>query len=228
MAEVEKNPILLLDKISFKQYKALEQDKIFLKNLDEVEAQFMAYMKERETLKGPDIAYFSMEYGLDWSLKIYSGGLGVLAGDYLKEASDKGVSLTAVGLLYRYGYFRQVLSAQGDQVSDKEVIDFQKIPVTPVRDENGNWLMVSVALPGRNVYARIWKTEVGRTPLYLLDTDFEDNAQEDRSITHQLYGGDWENRLKQEMLLGIGGIRALRLLGIEADVYHCNEGHAAL
>lgn len=107
------------------------------------------------------------------------------------------------------------------------MIDFQKIPVTPVRDENGNWLMVSVALPGRNVYARIWKTEVGRTPLYLLDTDFEDNAQEDRSITHQLYGGDWENRLKQEMLLGIGGIRALRLLGIEADVYHCNEGHAA-
>jgi phosphorylase/glycogen(starch) synthase len=225
--EVEKNPILLLDRISYSQYKDLERDDTFLKNLDKVEKQFSAYMKEREQLNGPSIAYFSMEYGLDWSLKIYSGGLGVLAGDYLKEASDKGVPLTAVGLLYRYGYFRQVLSAQGDQVSDKEVVDFQKIPVTPVRDEQGNWMLVSVAFPGRNVYARVWRTDVGRTPLYLLDTDFEDNLQEDRSITHQLYGGDWENRLKQEMLLGIGGIRALRQLGIETDVYHCNEGHAA-
>lgn len=225
--EVEKNPILLLDRISYKQYKTLENNKTFLEDLEKVEIRFNAYMKSREKLTGPRVAYFSMEYGLDWSLKIYSGGLGILAGDYLKEASDKSVPITAVGLLYRYGYFRQVLSAQGDQVSDKEAVDFQKIPVTPVRDSNDNWMMVSMAFPGRNVYARIWKTDVGNTPLYLLDTDFEDNLQEDRGITHQLYGGDWENRLKQELLLGIGGIRALRLLGIEADVYHCNEGHAA-
>ncbi|MFA5227576.1 MAG: alpha-glucan family phosphorylase, partial [Bacteroidales bacterium] len=171
--------------------------------------------------------YFSMEYGLDWSLKIYSGGLGILAGDYLKEASDKAVPMTAVGLLYRYGYFRQQLSAQGDQVSEREMIDFQKIPAIPVRDENDKWATVSIAFPGRNLYARIWKVDVGRTELYLLDTDIDENLPEDRSITHQLYGGNWENRLKQELLLGVGGIRALRILGKDADIYHCNEGHAA-
>ncbi|NLA15921.1 MAG: alpha-glucan family phosphorylase, partial [Bacteroidales bacterium] len=198
--EVEKNPILLLDRIPYKQYKALEENKAFLEKLDQVEARFNEYMKLREKRPGPRVAYFSMEYGLDWSLKIYSGGLGILAGDYMKEASDKNVPITGVGLLYRYGYFRQVLTAQGDQVSDKEAVDFQKIPVSPVRDEHDNWIMVSVAFPGRNVYARIWKTEVGKTPLYLLDTDFEDNMPEDRSITHQLYGGDWDNRLKQELI----------------------------
>jgi len=225
--EVEKNPIVLLDKIPYKKYIVLEKNKAFLEQLDKVEASFNHYMKSRENLTGPRVAYFSMEYGLDWTLKIYSGGLGILAGDYLKESSDKGVHLTGVGLLYRYGYFRQVLSAQGDQVSEREIIDFQKIPAVPVRDSHDNWIMISIAFPGRNIYARIWRVDVGRTPLYLLDTDFEDNLAEDRSITHQLYGGDWENRLKQELLLGVGGIRALRALGIDADVYHCNEGHAA-
>lgn len=225
--EVEKNPIVLLDKIPYYKYKALEKNKIFLEQLDKVEGSFNQYMKSRETLSGARVAYFSMEYGLDWTLKIYSGGLGILAGDYLKESSDKGVPITGVGLLYRYGYFRQVLSAQGDQVSEKETVDFQKIPAIPVRDSQDNWITISIALPGRNIYAHIWRVDVGKTPLYLLDTDFEDNLAEDRSITHQLYGGDWENRLKQELLLGVGGIRALRALGIEADVYHCNEGHAA-
>jgi|LFRM01.2.fsa_nt_gb phosphorylase/glycogen(starch) synthase len=225
--KVEKNPIVLLDRIPYKKYKALEKNKSFLDKLNKVEARFNEYMQGREKLQGPGIAYFSMEYGLDWTLKIYSGGLGILAGDYLKESSDKEVPITGVGLLYRYGYFRQYLSAQGDQVSDREVVDFQKIPVMPVRDRNDNWTTVSIAFPGRNVYARLWKVEVGRTPLYLMDTDFEDNLLEDRGITHQLYGGDWENRLKQELLLGVGGIRALRALGINADVYHCNEGHAA-
>ncbi len=126
--QVEKNPILLLDKIPYKQYKILEKNKAFLERLDRVETHFNAYMKARESLSGPAIAYFSMEYGLDWSLKIYSGGLGILAGDYLKESSDKGVSITRIGLLYRYGYFRQFLSAQGDQVSDREAVDFQKSP----------------------------------------------------------------------------------------------------
>lgn len=224
---VEKNPIILLDRISYKRYKVLEKDATFLAQLDAVESHFNAYMSTKDQMKGPRIAYFSMEYGLDWSLKIYSGGLGILAGDYLKESSDKEVSIVAVGLLYRYGYFRQQLSAQGDQISERETIDFQKIPATPVRDKNDNWATVSIALPGRNMNARIWRVDVGRTELYLLDTDFEDNLPEDRAVTYQLYGGDWENRLKQEILLGIGGIRALRVLGKEVDVYHCNEGHAA-
>ncbi|MDE7374028.1 MAG: alpha-glucan family phosphorylase, partial [Odoribacter sp.] len=167
------------------------------------------------------------EYGLHTSLKIYSGGLGILAGDYLKEASDKGTKITAVGLLYRYGYFTQKLSATGEQEAEYEAQDFMKIAVTPVRDENGNWQTVSLVFPGRNVYARLWRVDVGRIELYLLDTAFEDNLPEDRSITHHLYGGDWENRLKQELLLGCGGIQALRKLGIDAATYHCNEGHAA-
>ena len=225
--EAEGNPIRLLDKISLKRYQELERDSDFVQRLDQVMAQFNGYMEVKKSLKGPNIAYFSMEYGLDTSLKIYSGGLGILAGDYLKESSDKGVKITAIGLLYRYGYFTQKLSAQGDQVADYEAQDFLKIPVTPVRDAQNNWVSVSIAFPGRNVYARLWRVDVGRTELYLLDTDTEENLPEDRDITHHLYGGNWENRLKQELLLGIGGIRALRHLGVEAEVYHCNEGHAA-
>ena len=221
------NPLLLLDKIPFKQYRKLESDNAFLKRLDAVYAEFEAYMAEKANRPGARVAYFCMEYGIDTSLKIYSGGLGILAGDYLKEASDMKVNMTAVGLLYRHGYFTQRLSAFGDQIADYEPQDFTKIPASPVRDDKGNWVTVSVAFPGRNINARIWKVEVGRTDLFLLDTDYEDNLPEDRQVTHQLYGGDWENRLKQELLLGVGGIRALRALGVEADVYHCNEGHAA-
>ena len=221
------NPLLLLDKIPLKLYKKLEQDAGFLARMDAVYDEFAEYMAQKDSREGAKIAYFCMEYGIDTSLKIYSGGLGILAGDYLKEASDMKVNMTAVGLLYRYGYFTQKLSAYGDQISSYEPQDFTKIPASPVRDADGGWLKISVALPGRNLAARIWKVAVGRTDLYLLDTDFEDNLPEDRQVTHQLYGGDWENRLKQEMLLGIGGIRALRALGVEVDVYHCNEGHAA-
>jgi phosphorylase/glycogen(starch) synthase len=168
-----------------------------------------------------------MEYGLDTSLKIYSGGLGILAGDYLKETSDMNTNLVAVGLLYRYGYFNQLLSAQGYQVAGYDAQDFTKIPATPVCDADGNWLTVSVAFPGRTLTARLWKVEVGRTDLYLMDTDYEANAPEDREVTYHLYGGSWENRLKQELLLGVGGIRLLRKLGLDPQVYHCNEGHAA-
>ena len=160
-------------------------------------------------------------------MKIYSGGLGILAGDYLKESSDMNVNLVAVGLLYRYGYFTQRLTPQGNQVAEYQAQDFLKIPAEPVFDENGAWKTVKVALPGRDMSARIWKVAVGRTDLYLLDTDFEDNIAEDRQVTHQLYGGDWENRLKQELLLGIGGVRALRALGLNPTIYHYNEGHAA-
>lgn len=221
------NPIALLDSISLNRYQELENDSEFVNKLNEVYGQFRNYMTLKDHMSGDGVAYFSMEYGLHTSLKIYSGGLGILAGDYLKEASDKGTKVTAVGLLYRYGYFTQKLSANGEQEAEYDAQDFMKIAVTPVRDKNNNWLLVTLAFPGRNVYARIWRVDVGRIELYLLDTDFEDNLPEDRSITHHLYGGDWENRLKQELVLGCGGIQALRKLGIQAATYHCNEGHAA-
>ncbi|MFA6335866.1 MAG: alpha-glucan family phosphorylase [Bacteroidales bacterium] len=221
------NPILMLDRISVKRYQELEKDDKFLKKMDALFSHFGKYMAEKHHMTGPKIAYFSMEYGLDRSLKIYSGGLGILAGDYLKESSDKMVPMTVIRLLYRYGYFTQQLSSQGDQIAHYEAQDFMKIPATPVRDDNGNWTTISIALPGRNLYARLWRVDVGRTELILMDTDFEENLPEDRSVTHHLYGGDWENRLKQELLLGTGGIRALRVLKKEVDIYHCNEGHAA-
>lgn len=224
---VEQNPIALLDKLSVEKLQALENDKEFLSKLNEIYAEFQEYVNEKPDPKVPKIAYFSMEYGLHHSLKIYSGGLGILAGDYLKEASDKNVPMVAVGLLYRYGYFTQRLSAQGEQEAAYEAQNFHKLPISPVRDETGSWVTVSIAFPGRTLSARVWLCNVGRTKLYLLDTDYEANIDEDRTITHHLYGGDWENRLKQEMLLGVGGIRALVQMGIKQDVYHCNEGHAA-
>ena len=221
------NPMVILDTVSLKRYNQLARDGEFLRNLGSVMDEFDAYMAEKAKRGRPSIAYFCMEYGLDASLQIYSGGLGILAGDYLKESSDMNVNMVAVGLLYRYGYFTQRLTPQGNQVAEYNAQDFLKIPAEPVTDASGNWVTISMQMPGRMMHARIWKVCVGRTDLYLLDTDFEANLPEDRQVTYQLYGGDWENRLKQEILLGIGGIRALRLLGIRTDVYHCNEGHAA-
>lgn len=221
------NPRAVLDTVNIKRFQALAEDPEFVAQLDDVMNEFDTYMAAKSERKDPSIAYFCMEYGLDTSLKIYSGGLGILAGDYLKESSDMNVNLTAVGFLYRFGYFDQVISAQGDQIADYAPQDFLKIPAEPVMDANGNWMTTSVDFPGRLCTARIWKVAVGRTDLYLLDTDFEANRPEDRQITYHLYGGDWENRLKQEILLGIGGIRALRYLNINPQIYHCNEGHAA-
>ncbi|MDR2885764.1 MAG: alpha-glucan family phosphorylase, partial [Rikenellaceae bacterium] len=225
--ECEHNPIEFLDRLPSARFVELEKDDHFLSLMDNVFAAFTAYMEEKKEAKSPKIAYFSMEYGLHNTLKIYSGGLGILAGDYLKEASDKNVPMVAVGLLYRYGYFTQKLSSQGAQEASYEAQNFYKLPISPVRDADGNWCSVQIAFPGRVVTARLWKCEVGRTDLYLMDTDHELNLDEDRSITHHLYGGDWGNRLKQEILLGIGGVRALYALGIKQDIYHCNEGHAA-
>ncbi|GHU99824.1 hypothetical protein FACS1894159_04490 [Bacteroidia bacterium] len=222
-----KNPIDFLDRLSYERVQELEKDAEFLKKMDAVMALFDDYMAGKRDARGVRIAYFSMEYGLHYSLKIYSGGLGILAGDYLKEASDMNVPMVAVGLLYKYGYFTQRISAQGTQEASYETQNFSRLPVSPVRDAEGNWSSIRIAFPGRTVTARIWRCDVGRTELYLLDTDHELNLEEDRSITHYLYGGDWENRLKQEIVLGVGGIRALKELGITQDVYHCNEGHAA-
>ena len=221
------NPSYVLDKTSLKKFRRLSEDEAFLAKMKSVLDEFDAYMAAKADRTDPSVAYFCMEYGLDTSLKIYSGGLGILAGDYLKETSDMNVNLVAVGLLYRYGYFTQVISAQGNQVAQYDAQDFTKIPAQPVLDENGNWVETSVAFPGRNITARLWKVEVGRTDLYLMDTDYEANIPEDREVTYHLYGGNWENRLKQELLLGVGGMRALRKLGLDAQVFHCNEGHAA-
>ena len=216
--------MVILDRVSYKRYLALSQDEEFVARLDAVMQEFNSYMSKKSERTEPSVGYFCMEYGLDTSLKIYSGGLGILAGDYLKESSDMNVNLVAVGLLYRYGYFTQRLTPQGNQVAEYQAQDFLKIPAEPVFDENGAWKTVKVALPGRDMSARIWKVAVGRTDLYLLDTDFEDNIAEDRQVTHQLYGGDWENRLKQELLLGIGGVRALRALGLNPTIFPEDAG----
>jgi phosphorylase/glycogen(starch) synthase len=223
----EQNPILFLEKITFTRYQELENNGEFVEKLHTIYLDFTSYMMNKYKRKSPKIAYFSMEFGLHTSLKIYSGGLGVLAGDYLKEASDRNADIVGIGLLYRYGYFTQQLSSTGQQIVAYDQQNFTQTLATPVRDENGKWRTITISIPGRNLYARIWKVEVGRTDLYLMDTDFEENLVQDRTITHHLYGGDIENRFKQEMLLGIGGIRTLKALGIEPDIYHINEGHAA-
>ncbi len=220
------NPIALLDRIGYERYQELLADQAFRKRLDGIMEVFRAYMRESPSAK-PSIAYFCMEYGIHSSLKLYSGGLGVLAGDYLKEASDSNINMVGVGLLYRYGYFRQALSPHGDQIAHYDAQRFSYLPLTPVRDEQGKWIKVDVQFPERKVYAKVWCAAVGRIKLYLLDADIDENLEGDRFITHQLYGGDRENRLKQELLLGMGGIKALRALQTSPDIYHLNEGHAS-
>ena len=222
------NPVLLLQKLSFERYEEILADKELMAQINKVYSDFEEYMKVPMRTDIPSVSYFSMEYGLCNALKIYSGGLGVLAGDYIKEASDSRVNMTAVGFLYRYGYFTQTLSMDGQQISNYEAQNFNQLPIDAVIDENGNHMLVEVPYPGRTIYARIWRVNVGRMKLYLLDTDIDLNSEYDRSITHQLYGGDWENRIKQEYMLGIGGVLMLKKLGIKSDLYHCNEGHAAL
>ncbi len=221
------NPIAILDNLKVDRAQALAADKDFMKQLKAVKKEYDAYMKTAVDEKTPSIAYFSMEYGLHISTRLYSGGLGILAGDYLKEASDQNANLIAVGLLYRYGYFQQEISLHGDQINQYPAQEYTKLPMEPVRDSNGEWLRITVNLQGRTVVAKIWRLQVGRIPLYLLDTDINENSWEDRTLTHQLYGGNNEHRLKQEILLGIGGVRALEAIRYQAEIYHCNEGHAA-
>ena len=226
--KTEGNPVQLLQNLSFQRTEEILADKELMAEITKVYADFKAYMNVKPDQTKPSVAYFSMEYGLTNVLKIYSGGLGVLAGDYLKEASDSNVDMCAVGFLYRYGYFTQTLSMDGQQIANYEAQNFNSLPLVQVMEENGEPMVLEVPYPGRTVYAHIWKVSVGRIPLYLMDTDIPQNSEWDRSITHQLYGGDWENRMKQEYLLGIGGIMMLNKLGIKKQIYHCNEGHAAL
>jgi glycogen phosphorylase len=221
------NPIALLDEMSADEAATLIQNEAFMAELKAVYATFEEYMAVKPAAQQPLVAYYCMEYGLHISLKLYSGGLGVLAGDYLKEASDSNVNMVAVGLLYRHGYFQQEISLNGDQINHYPVQLFTKLPVQAVRDANGEWVKIALSYPGRTVYAKLWLLQVGRISLYLLDTDIEENSKEDRALTDALYGGDNEYRLRQEILLGMGGYKALQVLGITPTVYHCNEGHAA-
>ena len=224
----DKNPVELLQSLSKERCEEIINDKTLMSHIQLVYDKFNEYMSEKPTNGRPSIAYFSMEYGMTHVLKIYSGGLGVLAGDYLKEASDSNVNMTAVGFLYRFGYFTQWLALDGQQEAKYEAQNFGSLPITMVRNEDGTPLIHEVEFPGRNVKTHIWEVAVGRIKLYLMDTDVESNSDEDRAITHKLYGGDWENRMKQEYLLGIGGMQLLERMGIEKDIYHMNEGHASL
>ena len=226
--EVRHNPVMLLERLTFARKEEILKDKALMKRVKDLYAEFRKYMDVKPDSSRPSVAYFCMEYGLHSALKIYSGGLGMLAGDYVKEASDSNVDMCAVGFLYRFGYFTQSLSMEGQQIANYEAQNFGSLPIERQLDEDGNPLVIDVPYNNYNVHACVWRVNVGRVKLYLLDTDNEMNSEYDKPITHALYGGDWENRLKQEILLGIGGILLLKRLGIKKDIYHCNEGHAAL
>ncbi len=226
--EVKHNPVMLLERLSFARKEQIVKDKALMKRIKSVYTLFRKYIDVEPDKKRPSVAYFCMEYGIHSALKIYSGGLGMLAGDYVKEASDSNVDMCAVGFLYRFGYFTQSLSMEGQQVANYEAQNFSNLPIERQLDKDGNPMVVDVPYTNYQVHAYVWRVNVGRVKLYLLDTDNEMNSEFDKPITHSLYGGDWENRLKQEILLGIGGMLLLKKLGIKKDIYHCNEGHAAL
>jgi len=221
------NVIEMLGLLSYEELTKMSEDEVLLDRIREVYSEYRTYMDQKPDASRPSVSYFCMEYGLNHFLKIYSGGLGILAGDYLKQASDSNVNMVAVGLLYRYGYFTQELSMDGSQIAKYEAQDFERLPINKVMDGNKQ-MVVDVPFPGYTLHALVWRVDVGRIKLYLMDTDNNMNTEYDRPITHTLYGGNWENRLKQEYLLGIGGILMLQKLGIKTDIYHCNEGHAAL
>ena len=227
--KVGENPVALLEKLPYERKEECAKDKEIMKMVKNVDKLFKEYMAQPVDKSRPSVAYFCMEYGISQVLKIYSGGLGMLAGDYVKEASDSNVDMCAVGFLYRYGYFKQSISMEGDQIANYDAQNFNSLPVVrTLNPATGEPLVVDVPYMNYMVHASVWTANVGRVKLYLLDTDNEMNSEFDRPITHALYGGDWENRLKQEILLGIGGMLTLKKLGIQKDIYHCNEGHAAL
>lgn len=226
--EVGHNPVMLLDRLSYERKEAIVKDKAIMESVKQVYKKFRDYMDVEPDATRPSVAYFCMEYGINQVVKIYSGGLGMLAGDYMKEASDSNVNMCGVGFLYRYGYFKQTLSMDGQQIAKYDAQNFNSLPVERVLDENGQPMVVDVPYMNYQVHAYVWAMNVGRIKLYLLDTDNDMNSEFDRPITHALYGGDNENRLKQEIILGIGGMLTLKKLGIKKEIYHCNEGHAAL
>ncbi len=231
-----KNPVKFLKHVSQERLEAVSKDIMFLKDYDKVVENFEDYMKSKNTWfsnkypnnKNDLIAYFSAEYGLDETIPIYSGGLGILSGDHLKSASDLGIPLVAVGLLYKNGYFHQKIDGAGHQETEYHDIDLYDLPIHPVKDENGEDMMIYIKFPKRRIYLKVWQINVGRVKLYLLDSDIEKNNPEDRYVTLRLYGGDQEMRIRQEIVLGMGGVNLLtRKLGLDPTVYHMNEGHSA-
>lgn len=233
--KVERNPVKFLALISQEKLQEIIKDNDFLKKYDEIYQNFKGYMNSQNTWydkkysknKKDKIAYFSAEYGLDEILQIYSGGLGILSGDHLKSASDLGIPLVAIGLLYKNGYFRQRIGTNGEQETIFKKFDITKLPIKELKDNKGENITVEVELPKGKTQIKIWQVNVGRVKLYLLDSDLEQNVEEYRQITSTLYGGNQETRILQEIVLGIGGERALRKLEIEPTVYHMNEGHSA-
>lgn len=232
---IEKNPVKFLKLVSQEKLEKAAENPAFLKEYDKVVENFNGYMESKNTWfakKYPEnkkdlIAYFSAEYGLDQILPIYSGGLGILSGDHLKSASDLGIPLVAVGLLYKNGYFHQKINAYGDQETEYHNIDLFNLPILPVKNEKDEDLIIDVKFPKRKLYLKVWQIHVGRVNLYLLDSDIEQNHEEDRDVTLRLYGGDQEMRIRQEVVLGMAGVRLLRKLGLNPTVYHMNEGHSA-
>ena len=233
---VDKNPVKFLKLVSQEKLEQASINQQVLKQYDKIVNDFDGYMNSKNTWfskkypnnKNDIIAYFSAEYGLDETIPIYSGGLGILSGDHLKSASDLGIPLIAVGLLYKNGYFHQKIDGYGNQQSIYKDIDLMNLPINPVKDEKGEELKVLLKLPGKNLYLKVWKINVGRITLYLLDSDIPENTDEDyRNITLRLYGGDQEMRIKQEIVLGMGGVNLLRTLGLDPNIYHMNEGHSS-
>ena len=230
-----KNPVKFLKSVEQQKLENASKDVAFVKEYDKIVSDFDGYMNSKNTWfnqKYPDnrndlIAYFSAEYGLDQTIAIYSGGLGILSGDHLKSASDLGIPLVAVGLLYKNGYFNQVIDRFGMQHPEYRNLDLYDLPVTPVKDVDGNDLMLFIKFPKRRIYLKVWEINVGRVKLYLMDSDIEVNNPEDRDTTACLYGGDQETRIRQEIILGMGGVSLLRRLGLNPTVYHMNEGHSA-
>ena len=232
----EKNPVKFLKRVSQDRLEAVVENTDFLREYDRLAKEFDDYITSKNTWfsnKYPEnkkdlIAYFSAEYGLDQTIPIYSGGLGILSGDHLKSASDLGIPLVAVGLLYKNGYFHQKINGNGEQETEYNNIELSNLPINPVKDENGEELKIYVKFEKRKIYLKVWQINVGRIKLYLLDSDIDENTPEDREVTLRLYGGDQEMRIKQEIILGMGGTNLLtRALGLNPTVYHMNEGHSA-
>jgi glycogen phosphorylase len=228
------NPKAMLKRIDEQRLIDAAADPAFLDSLTRVLAAFDAYHAEppfRQNSGGfrPDdlVAYFCAEFGVHESLPIYSGGLGILAGDHCKAASDFQLPFVAVGLLYRQGYFVQTIDAEGRQRAEYHDSDFDDLPIAPVRRSDGAELTIDVQFPGRKVYVKVWQARVGHVTVYLLDTDLPENSERDQNIAHRLYGGDRITRLEQELILGVAGARALAAVGLKPTVYHINEGHAA-
>ena len=232
---LNKNPVRFLQEVSLRKIEEKLENPEFLRQYDDVVDRFDRYMDEKNTwfsgaypdMTNEHIIYFSAEYGLHEVLPVYSGGLGVLSGDHCKSASDLGLPFTAIGLFYKQGYFEQRINQEGWQQTNFNNLNYSQLPVHPVEAADGRPMTIHVELPGRIVYARIWRIAIGRISLYLMDTDVPENNQFDRALTERLYGGDRETRIQQEILLGIGGIRTLEALGIRGTVFHMNEGHSA-